>query len=67
MKNAGGRRRVLKKGVILIILQDISNAEDMQLSPESWADAGHPIKMDAEYLDAQTRGLSAHDKKMLPR
>jgi SAM-dependent methyltransferase len=60
-------RRVLKKGGILIIGQDMSNAEDMQLCPESWTDVGHPIKMDAGYLDAQTRGLSALYKKTLSR
>lgn len=60
-------RRVLKKNGILIIGQDMSNAEDMELCPESWTDIGHPIKMDAGYLDAQTQGLSALYKKILLR
>lgn len=59
--------RVLKKNGILIIGQDMSNAEDLQLCPESWTDIGHPIKMDTEYLDSQTQGLSALYRKILSR
>ena len=59
--------RVLKKNGILIIGQDMSNAEDLQLCPESWTDIGHPIKMDTEYLDSQTQGLSARYRKILSR
>jgi len=57
----------LKTGGVLIIGQDMSNAEDLQLCPESWTDVGHPIKMDDEYLDAQTQGLSILFKNILPR
>jgi SAM-dependent methyltransferase len=60
-------RRVLKKNGVLIIGQDMSNAEDLQLCPESWTDIGHPIKMDTEYLDSQTQGLSALYRKILSR
>ncbi len=59
--------RVLRKNGILIIGQDMSNTEDMQLCPESWTDIGHPIKMDIQDLDSQTQGLAALYRKILPR
>jgi hypothetical protein len=59
--------RVLRIDGILIIGQDMSNAEDLKLCPESWTDIGHPIKLDMEFLDSQTQGFSPLYRKILPR
>jgi SAM-dependent methyltransferase len=60
-------RRVTKKEGIIILGQDLSNEEDMMLCPESWVDAGHPIKIDDVYLDIQLGDLHPLYKKILPR
>ena len=44
-------KRVLAPGGVLIIGQDLSNEEDYKLCPESWADVGHPIKLDVDFFD----------------
>lgn len=49
--------RVLKKGGILIMGQDLSNEEDYINAPESYKDIGHPIKIDEQVL-----GESINDK-----
>jgi SAM-dependent methyltransferase len=59
--------RVTKKGGIVIIGQDLSNQEDQKLCPESWEDAGHPIKLDDLYLDVQLGYLDLLYKKILTR
>jgi SAM-dependent methyltransferase len=47
--------RVLRPGGVLVLGQDLSNDEDLARCPESWADVGHPIKLDeatlSPYLD----------------
>lgn len=60
-------RRVLKDEGILVIGQDLSNEDDVQLCPESWTDMGHPIKMDADFLDSCLNGLIPVYRKILPR
>jgi SAM-dependent methyltransferase len=60
-------RRVLKDQGILVIGQDLSNEEDVQLCPESWTDIGHPIKMDADFLDSYLGDLMPLYRKILPR
>lgn len=59
--------RILKKDGVLVVGQDLSNAEDLILCPESWTDVGHPIKMDEEYLNSQTIKYSVMYKKILTR
>lgn len=60
-------QRVLGKEGILVLAQDLSNDEDMQLCPESWTDIGHPIKIDDLFLDAQLAGFTPIRKTILPR
>lgn len=48
--------RVLKKGGILIIGQDLSNQEDLNNCPESYQDIGHPIKVDHFLIDDALSG-----------
>jgi SAM-dependent methyltransferase len=60
-------RRVLRDKGILVLGQDLSNDEDMQLCPESWTDVGHPIKMDADFLDSYLTDLKPLYRKILPR
>jgi SAM-dependent methyltransferase len=59
-------RRILRSGV-LILAQDLSNEEDRKRCPESWSDIGHPIKMDAEFLDSQLREMAPLYRRILPR
>ena len=59
-------RRVLRNGV-LIIAQDLSNEEDRESCPESWSDVGHPIKMDAAFLDSHLSDMSPLYRRILPR
>lgn len=60
-------RRVLKPGGVLILGQDLSNAEDYKLCPDSWDDVGHPIKLDEETINAQLPSFTPLYKKVLPR
>ena len=50
--------RVLAPGGILIIGQDLSNAEDYKLCPSSWTDVGHPIKLDRAFFDDRLTGFT---------
>lgn len=59
-------RRVLSDGV-LVLGQDLSNEHDREICPESWSDIGHPIKMDAQFLDFNLRDMAPLYQKILPR
>jgi ubiquinone/menaquinone biosynthesis C-methylase UbiE len=59
-------RRILKNGV-LVVAQDLSNEEDRESCPESWSDIGHPIKMDAEFLDSHLSDMAPLYRRILPR
>jgi SAM-dependent methyltransferase len=59
--------RVLRDGGTLVLGQDLSNEEDMELCPESWTDIGHPIKMEKGFLDAHLDHLEPLYKRVLPR
>jgi SAM-dependent methyltransferase len=48
--------RVLRTGGILVLGQDLSNEEDLEMCPESYADVGHPIKVDEESIDSWADG-----------
>jgi SAM-dependent methyltransferase len=48
--------RVLKKGGILILGQDLSNQEDRIQCPESYTDIGHPIKLDHLLIEGSLEG-----------
>lgn len=60
--------RVLNNGGLLILGQDLSNQEDLMHCPESYADIGHPIKVD-HLLIEQTFAGKYHKifEKILPR
>ena len=60
-------RRVLGEGGILLMAQDLSHEQDFELCPESWTDVGHPIKIDADFLDTHLGDLKPLFKKILPR
>lgn len=60
-------RRVLKPNGILVIGQDLSNEEDFELCPESVTDIGHPIKVDASFLDSYLGDLLPLYRKILSR
>lgn len=59
-------RRILKNGV-LVLAQDLSNEEDRGSCPESWSDIGHPIKMDARFLDSYLSDVAPLYRRILPR
>ena len=59
--------RVTKKGGMVIIGQDLSNEEDQVRCPESWSDAGHPIKLDESFMDEHLGYLNPVLQKILPR
>lgn len=59
--------RVLKRGGILIIGQDLSNEEDKSLCPESWDDIGHPIKLDENTIADKLRLFKPLMFKILSR
>lgn len=56
--------RVLKNDALLILGQDLSNAEDLVQCPESYSDVGHPIKID-HHLIEQT--LDGNYKKLFEK
>lgn len=60
--------RVLNNDGLLILGQDLSNQEDLMHCPESYADIGHPIKVD-HLLIEQTFAGKYHKifEKILPR
>lgn len=60
--------RVLDKGGLLVLGQDLSNQEDLTHCPESYADIGHPIKIDQVVLE-QTFAGKYHKifERILPR
>lgn len=64
MKEIG---RTLKKSGLLVLGQDLSNEKDYKLSPDSWADIGHPIKVDEATMDRYTAGYERVFYKLLPR
>jgi SAM-dependent methyltransferase len=59
-------RRILKSGV-LILAQDLSNEDDRESCPESWNDVGHPIKLDAEFIDSHVKDIAPLYRRILPR
>jgi len=60
--------RVLRKGGMFIIGQDLSNEEDLLNCPESYLDIGHPIKIDHQVLDnTLANGYTKLMKKVLLR
>jgi SAM-dependent methyltransferase len=60
--------RVLKSGGILILGQDLTNAEDLVNCPEVVSDIGHPIKVDHTILDdTLSRSFETLIRKILPR
>jgi SAM-dependent methyltransferase len=59
--------RVLMKGGILVIGQDLSNETDMRNCPESYCDIGHPIKVDMATLGAPLTSYTPLYQKRLPR
>jgi hypothetical protein len=59
-------RRILKNGV-LVLAQDLSNEEDRGSCPESWSDIGHPIKIDARFLDSYLSDVAPLYRRILPR
>lgn len=61
--------RVLRKGGMLVLGQDLSNEEDMRNCPASYVDIGHPIKVDHQVLD-DTLASGVYTelmRKVLPR
>lgn len=60
--------RVLNNTGLLVLGQDLSNQEDLTHCPESYADVGHPIKIDHPLLEQKFAG-KYHKKfeKILPR
>ena len=60
-------QRVLRPRGVLVLGQDLSNAEDLESCPESWTDTGHPIKLDGDFLEGQLAGLTPLFKSILPR
>ncbi len=65
--SVGEMNRVLKKGGILIIGQDLSNKEDMDCCPESYSDVGHPIKLDGPTLEKSLIGYDPVFSRTLAR
>ena len=59
--------RVLKKGGILVLGQDLSNEEDYRQYPGSWKDIGHPIKVDQAELEKHLKNYGPLFKKILTR
>lgn len=60
--------RVLNNKGILILGQDLSNEEDKNKCPESYADIGHPIKLDQITIENSLEGKYQYIfKKILPR
>ena len=60
--------RVMRKGGIFILGQDLSNEEDLRYCPESYSDIGHPIKVDHQILgDTLANGYTKLIRKVLPR
>ncbi len=61
--------RVSSPGALLLLGQDLSNDEDFQRQPDSWEDAGHPMKVDEEILDSFLEKYQFMNvtKKILPR
>ncbi len=59
--------RVLKKGGILVLGQDLSNQEDYKKAPDSWKDIGHPIKVNEDDLEKYLKNYKPLYKKVLPR
>jgi SAM-dependent methyltransferase len=60
--------RVLRKGGMFILGQDLSNEEDLRNCPESYSDIGHPIKLDHQILeDTLEKGYTKLMMKVLPR
>jgi len=60
--------RVLKSGGILILGQDLTNAEDLMNCPETVSDIGHPIKVDHALLDdTLSRSFEALSRNILSR
>lgn len=57
--------RVLASDGIIIIGQDLSNAEDFEKCPDSWQDVGHPIKLDEAFFNQYP--LKTLYKNLLPR
>lgn len=60
--------RVLNEDGLLILGQDLSNKEDQIHCPESYADIGHPIKIDHMLIEQTLKG-KYHQifEKILPR
>lgn len=48
--------RVLNKDGLLILGQDLSNKDDLRQCPESYADIGHPIKVDHIVIEQTLKG-----------
>lgn len=60
--------RLLKSGGILILGQDLTNAEDLVNCPETVSDIGHPIKVDHALIDnSLSRSFDTLSRKILPR
>lgn len=59
--------RVLAKGGILVLGVDLSNEEDWRNSPESFADAYHPIKVDHNTIDESLTGYDVVLRRILSR
>jgi len=59
--------RVLKKGGIIVLGQDLSNDDDYKQAPESWKDVGHPIKVDQFEIEKYLKNYRPLFKKVLPR
>ena len=60
--------RVLSEDGLLILGQDLSNQEDLDHCPESYADVGHPITIDHIVLEQTFAGnYHKYFEKILPR
>ncbi|NIT04303.1 methyltransferase domain-containing protein [Candidatus Saccharibacteria bacterium] len=59
--------RVLKKGGLVVLGQDLSDEEDYRRSPDSWKDVGHPIKLDEKTINKYMVGYERIFYNVLPR
>lgn len=59
--------RVLSKGGVIVIGQDLTNATDFEECPETMTDVGHPIKVDLQTLGAWTLGYGKLFERVLSR
>lgn len=51
----------------VVIGQDLTEAEDLVMCPESYLDEKHPIKLSLDFMNTQLSGLANQWKKVLPR